>query len=162
VLAAATAAAVNCHPFRSLQELSQLFIGLASSCSDAAGWLLGVGLTWATTCHLDMGQEGSWFSEAGVWLLKAAVVASPQLAGNALAKVLQQLTAGALWSAGRCREMQVHKHGASCKGCILMQRNAVCGQMHAVPQIDCLVACCCILHPLCKIVELLTSWTWWW
>jgi hypothetical protein len=41
-----------------------------------------------------MGQEGALFTEAGVWLLKAAVVASPQLAGQALSSVLQQLTAG--------------------------------------------------------------------
>jgi hypothetical protein len=34
------------------------------------------------------------FTEAGVWLLKAAVVASPQLAGHVLGSVLQQLTAG--------------------------------------------------------------------
>jgi hypothetical protein len=84
----------------SLQELSQLLLGLASLCRDAAEWLLGVGLTWATTCHLDMGQEGALFTEAGVWLLKAAAVASPQLAGQALASVLQHLTAGeqsAVW-----------------------------------------------------------------
>jgi hypothetical protein len=38
------------------------------------------------------------FTEAGVWLLKAA--ASPRLAGEALASVLQHLTAGeqsAVW-----------------------------------------------------------------
>ncbi|WIA16145.1 hypothetical protein OEZ85_012861 [Tetradesmus obliquus] len=77
----------------SLQELSHLLLGLAICCSDAAGWLLGVGLCWATTCHLDMGQQGSWFNEAGLWLLKAAVLASPRLAGEALERVLQQLTA---------------------------------------------------------------------
>jgi hypothetical protein len=79
----------------SLQEISLLFTGLAASCSDAAEWLLGVGLTWATTCHLDMDQDAAHFTEAGVWLLKAAVVASAQLAGQGLDRVLQQLTAGA-------------------------------------------------------------------
>ncbi|KAF6266112.1 hypothetical protein COO60DRAFT_643902 [Scenedesmus sp. NREL 46B-D3] len=77
----------------SLQDLSQLLVGLASTCSDAAAWLLGVGLMWASTCHLDMGEQGSWFNEAGVWLLKAAVVASPRLAGQSLSSVVQQLTA---------------------------------------------------------------------
>jgi hypothetical protein len=47
-----------------------------------------------------MAKSCSDFTEAGVWLLKAAAVASPRLAGQALSSVLQHLTAGeqsAVW-----------------------------------------------------------------
>jgi len=42
----------------SLQQLCSLYEGLACSAAGAADWLLHVGVTWASTCHLDLPQVG--------------------------------------------------------------------------------------------------------
>lgn len=40
----------------SLGQLSALYQGLLANAAGAADWLLGVGLTWASTCHVDLPQ----------------------------------------------------------------------------------------------------------
>lgn len=78
----------------SLQQLSELFRDLSTVSDGAADWMLGVGLKWATTCYIDMQIDGASFEQAGTWLLKAGIWATPQLAQQGMQQVLQQLTAG--------------------------------------------------------------------
>lgn len=80
-----------CLPTGSLQQLAGLFRSCAAIAPAAADWLLGVGLSWSVTCHVDLPQG---FEGAGVSLLKAAVLSGPELAGDTLRKVVQQLVAG--------------------------------------------------------------------
>jgi len=78
-----------------LSQLSQLFQSLnALTEGGGALWLLGVGLTWATTCFLDCPVPSSSFEAAGLQLLKAGLVASADLAEHGLVMVLQRLIPG--------------------------------------------------------------------
>lgn len=46
----------------SLQQLCSLYEGLACNAAGAADWLLHVGVTWASTCHVDLPQVGRQYT----------------------------------------------------------------------------------------------------